>query len=129
MSGSLTQRTLLRRAMRKLIHKLTAFVLLVALLVGSIAVVYSSAGTTCMWHEFLKKYTSDQLAVCCGAAAVFLMVILYVSTGIPRRRSKDRYLSFAGEGGTVRVSLGYGTTEHEIGELIRSVKQIVLEHN
>jgi uncharacterized alkaline shock family protein YloU len=90
--------------MRTFVHKLTGLLLLVVFLGGSGLVGYYAAGPTGAWHDALASIEMRPLTVCCGAAVIFLSVSLYLLTGV-RRRERDRYLSFPGDGGTVRVNL------------------------
>ena len=89
--------------MMRVLHNLIGAALLLALLFGCGFLVFNTAGSLESWNAFVGNYLSQPDMVCYAAAALFLLVLLYVSTGI-RRRDNDKFLSFTGEGGTVSVS-------------------------
>ena len=108
--------------MVRILHKIIAVAMVLLLMAGSGFLAFTAVGSSEDWNSFLQTCAVEQFVVFCVAVALFILGILFVLTAI-RPRTKDRYVSYAGEGGRVSVSLrGIGTFVTKISREFDGVK-------
>jgi hypothetical protein len=88
----------------KFLHVLFGLVLFLALAAGCAWVVHNAMFVE-WWHEALRDLAGRNLLALNGAAALLLLVALYLLTGIRRRAAAEEFVTFESEGGSVSISM------------------------
>lgn len=86
----------------KVLHVLTGLLLFALLIALSGAVGYLALSAE-TWRQALARAGSERLLALSGGIVLFLLVLLFLLTGVPRRVS-EQFVTFENENGSVSVS-------------------------
>ncbi len=87
----------------KFLHYLFGFVLFVLLIALAGGVIYAAL-VPAVWQFVVSRVEASRLYAVAGAAAILVIVLLYLATGC-RRKRPEQFISFENEGGAVSISI------------------------
>ena len=109
------------------LHRITAVVLFLLLVGGSVAMVLYSPAETGLWKDVVTKIASNVFLVRVAGGMMFALVVVYLLTGLSRR-TNDKFLSFPNEGGTISVSVkGIESFISKLSDEFEAVKSLNAE--
>ena len=86
----------------KPLHRVIGIVLFILVSVAAAFFVYAALSSN-LWNDTFHALGENKFAALAAGLIVFLLVLLYSYTGT-HRADYERYISFEGEGGSVRIS-------------------------